>query len=171
MTSVITFIGLNGSGKSTAADITAQILCKQGFSVDIRPLARALKIIAQKYFDITKDENRFKLEEFAEELKFQFGTQIFVQNAVRNTSGLDFIIIPDLRFREELDYLTGTFENVFVIEIDRSPETTMDDITRFNEIRGLSESIIIGRIGSDRTRLMTELYGLVSRIVTRKTDR
>ena len=165
MTKVIAFIGLNGSGKSTAGNLMAQILSKHGYSVEVRPLARTLKDIAKRYCDISKNDNRFKLEEFAEEMKFHFGPHIFVKNAMQNVENLDFIIVPDLRFNEEFEYLSEKFGEVFVIKINRDIAAIQDDITRFNLIESLSEA----SIGPNRESLMTELYGLVSSIVSRKT--
>ncbi|MDD3039626.1 hypothetical protein [Bacteroides sp.] len=163
MVRIITLIGLNGAGKSTTGDIVAQVLRKSGYKVDIRPLARPLKLLAHKYCDLNKHENRFLLEEFAEELRYLFGHDIFVNLVLENSSELDYIVVPDMRFIEEFNLFLVNAQSVDIIECARNVETTVDDRCRLERLKSFGIPII-ATLDCDRSELVTNLYAVVSQI-------
>lgn len=124
MTKVICFTGLQGSGKSTTAKELARALRKLGQHVVLQPLAKPVKELANQYFDLTKYEDRLKLEDFAEELKFMFGADIYAKYLCESvTKSTDYLIIPDLRFVEEINCINDYFNNVIVIEVAKDEAT------------------------------------------------
>ncbi|MDD4247553.1 MAG: hypothetical protein PHT13_00345 [Methanosarcina sp.] len=169
MVRIITVIGLNGSGKSTTGDIIAQLIRRRGYRVELRPLARPLKLLAHKFFKLDKTQNRFLLEEFAEQLRFLFGYDIFVNLVLENSSDLDFIIVPDMRYIEEYLLLQTNAEDISVIECAREVETTEDDRSRLARL--IATGIPITKIiQCERSELVTRINEAVSDIVKKGSN-
>jgi hypothetical protein len=124
---IITFIGRNGVGKSTAAEEMQVRLEDEGYNVQRLAFANPLKAITGKYLKVDKIENRKVLEDFSHDLKELFGIDIYARALVNQIDkDADFVLIDDMRYPVELDVLLDTAET-YVIHCQRPscfPEDT-----------------------------------------------
>lgn len=115
----VTFIGLNGVGKSTAAAEMERRLADEGLKVQRLSFASPLKSIAGTYLKADKISNRKLLEDFSHDLKGLFGTDIYARGLVNAVDkSADYVIIDDMRYPVEIDAIREVGQ-VFVIHCQR----------------------------------------------------
>lgn len=117
---ILTIVGLNRSGKSTAATHFERQLQRYELKTQRLSFAKPLKIIAETV-GITK-ENRDELEEFSRVLKTQLGQDLFARTLIKDIDpSVDVVIIDDMRYIAEYNALLGQHP-VIVVHNRRNPE-------------------------------------------------
>lgn len=115
----ILLCGLNKSGKSTTAEKIKKQLVNEGYRVCIKSFATPLKQLASMYFDYdesTKYEQRVILETLATNLKTAFGKTLFGYTLLDEFKyvDVDYVIVDDLRFKEEHKIISEFYETYVV---------------------------------------------------------
>ena len=150
MTTVICISGKAGSGKDTLAGFLKERLENQGCTVMTTHYADLLKFILEKWYgwDGVRNQNgRYLLQTVGTDVIRAADRDFFVRfiDAMIGMCGkvYDYILIPDLRFPNELSYLREHGKNAIHVHIERptnenslhgdqeehSSETAMDSVT------------------------------------------
>lgn len=147
MTEFILLTGLINAGKSTTAKRMCDILNKDGYSAVVMSFAAPLKELAMNYFDYDekeKNEKRDLLEQLSASLKELFGQHLFGYTLLDNYSKLDrsydYVIIDDLRYKEEFDAISDFFPTI-VIKLPDRVQTFAADANRVYSLLGYLKSI------------------------------
>lgn len=133
---IVSIIGRNGSGKSTAALHYEQRMQAAGIKTLRLSFAEPLKAIASSV-GITK-KDRDKLEQFSDSMKTNLGQDIFARVMLDriDASDADVIIVDDMRYAVEYDTLS-LFYPVITMHNRRKTAEQLDnnpvnDIDRLN---------------------------------------
>lgn len=145
---IIALKGKNGSGKSTVSQILSKKLTEMGISNKVLSFAEPLKKIANKVNNYSMDKNpdwdyrpfkeqhRYTLEHLANAIKSSFSFNPFAREVLNSIYDFDaelaivdiwrekpsFVIVSDLRFKDELEALGNwieeeTEDELIVVEI------------------------------------------------------
>ena len=109
------------SGKTTLANKLSE-----HYNLKIYSFASNVKKYATEIFDM-KYKDRKLIQDFAEKLK-EIDNDIWIKLLDKEINGLDNIIIDDLRFQNELDYLKS--QNFFIIKIKITKEEQIERIKK-----------------------------------------
>jgi hypothetical protein len=127
---IIGFSGKLGSGKSYAAAYTQKVLLQKYKRVSIIPFAGAVKRIAKDSFfwDGIKDaKGRRLLQVIGTEAGREYDTDMWIKHmmaAIAKNSFPDVVIIDDVRFPNEFDYIrnsNGKIIRVTAGDIEKHP--------------------------------------------------
>lgn len=142
MTQIISFIGLNGSGKSTTARKLKTILEAEGKTAEIISLATPLKEIAARNcgYDEEKkrDGHREILLKLGKDIRTYLGDEVFCYACLDKISKMsaDYVIIDDMRWYIEAEILSS-FITMHVIEISSTGLVSLDEINLSEEYQTL----------------------------------
>lgn len=146
MKKIIALIGLNGSGKSTVANMLKTVIEETGRTAAVISLATPLKAIAANncgYDESKKREgHREILERLAADIRYYLGNEVFVYALMDKIVQMseDYIIIDDMRWFIEADIISA-FNELHIIKVNTSNEPTESDYRRLDElIKELIES-------------------------------
>lgn len=128
---IICFIGLNRSGKSTASNFYANYLFNAGFKIQELSLATPIKKLAAKYLDLDDHRsNRELLETFSADLKENLGEDVFIRKLLNDIDeDADFVLIDDLRYFVEINTLCQIYDTK-IIHINREVISNIEDARR-----------------------------------------
>lgn len=143
---VILVSGKAGSGKDYAANILCSLLEKMGKSYLVIHFADYLKMMCYLYFgwDGKKDEpGRNLLQHIGNEVFRKFDQNFFADivnktiSAISASLDYDYIIIPDLRYENELETIKNNFES-YTIRVSRNKYTSNLTDKQKNDISEIS---------------------------------
>lgn len=123
MRNVIGIIGPSGSGKTYLANLIRErhLLHFQWDGCQVLGFADALKDCAKEFLDYSedkKDEQRQKLIDLGFALK-EIDDEAIIRAMMRRINfGNQLIVVPDVRFSEEIEFLNKTFSTQFVLIYD-----------------------------------------------------
>ena len=122
---VIAISGKAESGKDTIAKWLKQQLEEQNYKVMIIHFADVLKFVCRQYFDWNgeKDEyGRTLLQQVGTEMREKNNPNMWVDITRELIKGIgkefDYVLVPDTRFRAEMDMLKNEF-NAFALRVVR----------------------------------------------------
>lgn len=136
---MIFYIGISGkmgSGKDTVAKIIEEILKTCNIRVEIIPFALELKRMVMELFKYTEEEvYRTKPPEVREILQ-RFGTDVirkrqedfWIRQLERNAQKVDspfgyvFVVVPDVRFENEAEFVKGQGGLLFRVQRNEASE-------------------------------------------------
>jgi tRNA uridine 5-carbamoylmethylation protein Kti12 len=138
MTKVILITGHNESGKSTIARDLKNILERYGSTCCIKSFATPLKQLATYLYSYSEEEKsrqRQILEGLALELKKCFGKGLFAYTLLDTClyDNNDYIIIDDLRYKEEYQVISEFYESI-VIKTPDKDIIDLNDAIRLNDL-------------------------------------
>lgn len=120
----IGFTGLMESGKSTLANLLTQFLVESGYIVYVTHFANGVKKIAEKEFgwDGVKDEKGRKLlQVIGTDCGRMYNPNIWIERLVeevgQSNADTQVVIIDDVRFTNEVDFIRGN--NGYVVKVER----------------------------------------------------
>ena len=125
---IILIAGKARSGKSTLAENIKELLEKEGKEVILSPYTKYLKQYIEEITGETITESnkpRDLLQKISSELiKKELGyNNLFIERQIEDINIYsyfkDCIIIPDVRFKKEVDTIKEKFQNVISIKIER----------------------------------------------------
>lgn len=132
---VIAISGKAESGKDTIAKMLKQQLEEQNYKVMIIHFADVLKFVCRQYFDWNgeKDEyGRTLLQQVGTEMREKNNPNMWVNITKELIRGIgaefDYVLVPDTRFKEEIEMLNEYF-NCLSVRILRK-DIDSDDIAR-----------------------------------------
>ena len=118
---VIAISGKAESGKDTIAKEIKQLLEKQNYKVMIIHFADVLKFVCRQYFDWNgeKDEQgRTLLQQVGTEMREKNNPNMWVNITKELINGIgvefDYVLVPDTRFKEEINMLNEYFDCISV---------------------------------------------------------
>ena len=118
---VIAISGKAESGKDTIAEGIKQLLEEQNYKVMIIHFADVLKFVCHQYFDWNgeKDEyGRTLLQQVGTEMREKNNPNMWVNITKELIRGIgvefDYVLVPDTRFKEEIEMLNEYFDCVSV---------------------------------------------------------
>ena len=118
---VIAISGKAESGKDTIAKEIKQLLEEQNYKVMIIHFADVLKFVCHQYFDWNgeKDEyGRTLLQQVGTEMREKNNPNMWVNITKELIRGIgvefDYVLVPDTRFKEEIEMLNEYFDCVSV---------------------------------------------------------
>jgi hypothetical protein len=123
---IITISGKAKAGKDTTADFMKEILESKGYTVLIIHYADYLKFCCEKYFgwDGKKDE---KGRELLQRVGTNVGrkrnpgmwTRVVGEFITAFGQDYDYILIPDTRFPDEIEFFKSKFPDTIAIKVNR----------------------------------------------------
>lgn len=118
---VITISGKAESGKDTIAKEIKQLLEEQNYKVMIIHFADVLKFVCRQYFNWNgeKDEyGRTLLQQVGTEMREKNNPNMWVNITKELIRGIgvefDYVLVPDTRFKEEMEMLNEYFDCISV---------------------------------------------------------
>ena len=118
---VIAISGKAESGKDTIAKEIKQLLEEQNYKVMIIHFADVLKFVCRQYFDWNgeKDEyGRTLLQQVGTEMREKNNPNMWVNITKELIRGIgvefDYVLVPDTRFKEEIEMLNEYFDCISV---------------------------------------------------------
>jgi dephospho-CoA kinase len=142
---IIALYGEKRVGKDTAAELLHQELPhfrKVTFArIPKEILSQTCGISLQQFENLKNEDPTFRqyLINFAESMKKYFGKDIWVKLALKD--GIDNIIITDLRFEEEYEYIKNFNPIIIHIKDDNIKETDIDKLPYDFEIDNTEKNI------------------------------
>ena len=132
---IVGIIGFDRCGKDTLADIIKYIInkrtdkrvCKRSFGAYVKHSVSAVLNIPYWQLDKFKNENKiievgdFKgtmrdfIIDYSEHMKSKYGKSVWIEPLFRDSENIDIIIIPDIRFVAEYEYLLDNYKDNLVL--------------------------------------------------------
>ena len=174
MRNVIAIIGPSGSGKTYLANQIRErhLLHFEWDGCQVISFADSLKDCAKEFLDYSEDDKeqqRQKLIDLGFALK-EIDDQAIIRAMVRRINfGNQLFVVPDVRFREEVEFLNKTFSTQFVLIYDpnqleyqpggfiSSPERLSRDLVRLHNNGEKLPSWIKRVIKNDKNSSLSEI--------------